>query len=143
MVQTSPDAALSSLQRFFPDAPRAVLDEEMNRLVQASAASDAACSLSLITKHTSAFLPGVMLNVLEQVTGINVVIYFGTHHTGIRGLHNVCCRVGHMIGVSVTQVAATMLLVKLVDVVGRGPLALWGLLLMCAGLGVLMLAFTV
>jgi len=142
MMQTSPNAAVSSLQRFFPDAPRAVLDEEMNRLVQASAASDAACSLSLITRHTSAFLRGVMLNVLQQVSGINVVIYFGPTILASAGF-TTSAAMWAMIGVSVTQLAATMLLVKLVDVVGRRPLALWGLWMMCAGLGVLMLAFSV
>ncbi|CAK0907115.1 unnamed protein product [Prorocentrum cordatum] len=75
-----------------------------------------------------------------QVTGINVVIYFGPQILVYAGFNNSASMALTAI-ISIIQLSATLCLIGTVDRVGRKPLAKLGILLMCCGLLVIVAAF--
>jgi MFS family permease len=85
-----------------------------------------------------ALVVGIGLAVLQQITGVNTVIYYAPtifHATGFGGSASILGTVG------VVNVLLTVAAILLVDRVGRRPLLLVGLAGMVASLGVLGLAF--
>jgi sugar porter (SP) family MFS transporter len=87
-----------------------------------------------------ALIVGIGLAVLQQITGVNTVIYYAPtifHNTGFGGSASILGTVG----VGVVNVLLTVAAILLVDRVGRRPLLLVGLAGMVASLGVLGLAF--
>ena len=137
-----PEEALCALQGLYPEIPRQELEDELAQIAEATPPISAQGVKSLVARHSAATVRGVLVNVLQQMSGINVVIYFGPTILASAGFTTTGAMVA-TIAVSITQLLATLLLVQLVDVVGRRPLALLGLLLMSGGLGVLMFAFGV
>jgi sugar porter (SP) family MFS transporter len=139
------EEASVSLRQLFPSASAEALEAEIHRIQAdpAFAASQANQRVGLCTlcrQHQLPSVLGVSINVLQQVSGINVVIYFGPTILTEAGFSNS----GSMIAtamVSVMQLAATAVLIRHVDRIGRRPLALLGILLMMVGLGLLVAAF--
>jgi sugar porter (SP) family MFS transporter len=87
-----------------------------------------------------ALVVGIGLAVLQQITGVNTVIYYAPtifHNTGFGGSASILGTVG----VGVVNVLLTVAAILLVDRVGRRPLLLVGLAGMVLSLGVLGLAF--
>jgi len=87
-----------------------------------------------------ALIVGIGLAVLQQITGVNTVIYYAPtifHSTGFGGSASILGTVG----VGVVNALLTVAAILLVDRVGRRPLLLVGLAGMVASLGVLGLAF--
>ena len=108
--------------------------------VQGDTEVDCCCRLCSRTRYRSAALAGIGINVLQQVSGINVVIYFGPQllkETGFNAVEATALTAG----VSVAQLIAVGVLMKFVDSVGRRPMAFVGLGFMIIGLGILSLAF--
>ena len=101
---------------------------------------DCCCRLCSRTKYRSAALAGIGINLLQQVSGINVVIYFGPQLLKETGFNSVQAT-ALTAGVSVAQLIAVGILMRLVDRVGRRPLAFLGLGLMVIGLGTIATAF--
>ncbi len=89
-----------------------------------------------------ALIAGVGINVLQQVCGINVVIYFGPQILKNAGFQDVAS-ISLSAGVSIAQLAAILVLMRLVDRVGRKPLAMIGIALMILGLAIIAVAFYV
>ena len=88
-----------------------------------------------------ALIVGVGLAILQQITGINTVIYYAPMIFEFTGAKSASASILATIGVGVVNVAMTVVALLLVDRVGRRPLLLIGLTGMIIGLGVLGLAF--
>ncbi len=81
----------------------------------------------------SALIVAVALQVLQQASGINIVVYYGPQVLSSAGFSHRDAVLGTFV-VGVAQLIATAVLARLVDGVGRRPLALTGLAGMVAGL---------
>jgi SP family galactose:H+ symporter-like MFS transporter len=88
-----------------------------------------------------ALIVGVGLAILQQITGINTVIYYAPMIFEFTGAKSASASILATIGVGVVNVAMTVVALLLVDRMGRRPLLLIGLTGMIIGLGVLGLAF--
>jgi SP family galactose:H+ symporter-like MFS transporter len=88
-----------------------------------------------------ALIVGVGLAILQQITGINTVIYYAPMIFEFTGAKSASASILATIGVGVVNVAMTVVALLLVDRMGRRPLLLIGLAGMIIGLGVLGLAF--
>ena len=88
-----------------------------------------------------ALIVGVGLAILQQITGINTVIYYAPMIFEFTGVKSASASILATVGVGVVNVAMTVVALLLVDRVGRRPLLLIGLTGMIIGLGVLGLAF--
>ncbi len=80
---------------------------------------------------------GVALAALQQVTGINTVIYYAPTIFQFAGFGSANAAIFATIGVGVVNVLATLVAVWLIDKVGRRPLLLVGEAGMAASLAVL------
>lgn len=81
-------------------------------------------------------LVGVALSVFQQLVGINTVLYYGPQIFASMGYHMDAAYLGIVVACSV-NLLATMVVVLIVDRVGRKPLLIFGGLIM--GLSMLML----
>lgn len=143
LTQADRPGAIASLRQLFPQAPEVALEAEIQRLEIDLAAlqADRKVSLSaLCSQHRLASTLGISINVLQQVSGINVVIYFGPTILNEAGFDET----GSLIttaSVSVMQLVCTAVLMRQVDKIGRRPMALLGIVLMMVGLGLLVASF--
>ena len=96
--------------------------------------------LFFVRSNWRPLLIGVVLNVLQQVCGINVVVYFAPTVLVQAGFSKTAS-ILLTAGVGVAQLVATYVLMQLVDRVGRRPLNFIGLGAMVASLVVMALAF--
>ena len=103
---------------------------------------DCCCRLCSRRKYRGAMLAGIGINILQQVSGINVVIYFGPQILKEAGFGSVQATALTAV-VSTAQLIAVAVLMRMVDRVGRRPMAFIGLLFMIVGLGTIGLAFLV
>ncbi|WP_332449797.1 sugar porter family MFS transporter [Methanoculleus sp.] len=80
---------------------------------------------------------GLGLAILQQLTGINTVIYYAPTIFQFAGLHSAAASIAATAGVGVVNVLATVAAVILVDRAGRRPLLLVGIAGMVVSLAVL------
>ncbi len=85
---------------------------------------------------------GVILAVIQQITGINTVIYFAPTVLQEGGLGRSAALLALVI-VGVTNVLMTIVAVRYLDRVGRRPLLIWGMIGMTVGLVALATAFAI
>jgi SP family galactose:H+ symporter-like MFS transporter len=88
-----------------------------------------------------ALVVGVGLAIAQQVTGINTVIYYAPTILKFAGFSSSSVAILASVGVGVVNVLLTLVVMGLVDTVGRRPLLLISLGGMSLGLGLLGLAF--
>lgn len=88
----------------------------------------------------SALLVGIGLNMLQQLSGVNVVVYFSPTVLVHAGFSNTNATLFTAL-VGLTQLLATFVLMRLVDSCGRKPLSSFGLVGMIIGLGALGASF--
>lgn len=86
---------------------------------------------------------GAMLGFIQQVTGINTIIYYAPTIFQLAGFHDASSSILATVGIGVVNVLATIFAIFMLDKLGRRPLLLTGLLGMGASLGLLSLAFYV
>ncbi len=116
------------------------IEDEIDEIERTKEAEDDDFSTLLESWVRPALVVGVGLAVLQQVTGINTVIYYAPtifKSTGFGASASILATVG----VGLVNVAATMCAVLLVDRVGRRPLLLVGLSGMALALGGLSVTF--
>ncbi len=89
----------------------------------------------------AALLVGVGLAILQQVSGINTVIYFAPTIVGYTGVDSASASILASVAVGVVNVGMTFVAIRLLDRTGRRPLLLWGSLLMAVALSILALVF--
>lgn len=84
---------------------------------------------------------GVMLGFIQQVTGINTIIYYAPTIFQLAGFENASSSILATVGIGFVNVLATIFAVCFLDRLGRRPLLLTGLVGMCVSLFGLSLAF--
>ncbi|HEY7267295.1 MAG TPA: sugar porter family MFS transporter [Solirubrobacterales bacterium] len=89
----------------------------------------------------AALLVGVGLAVLQQVTGINTVIYYAPTIIQFTGINGNSAAIVASLGVGVINIGATLVALRLIDQRGRRPLLMVGVTGMAIALFVLGLAF--
>ena len=89
----------------------------------------------------AAMIVGVGLAILQQITGINTVIYYAPTIFKFAGLSSTSGAILASVGVGVINVVFTLVAMQLMDRVGRRPLLLVSLAGMALSLAVLGLAF--
>jgi len=97
----------------------------------------AAWSELLMPGLRPALLVGVGLAVLQQVTGINTIIYYAPQIFQEAGLGSANTALAATIGIGVINVLSTLIAIWLVDRIGRKPLLIAGLTGMTISLAVL------
>lgn len=88
-----------------------------------------------------ALIIGVGLAILQQVTGVNTVIYYAPAIFKGAGLQSDTAAIAATSGIGVVNVVFTGVSIWLIDRVGRRPLLLWGVAGMTAALIMLGLGF--
>lgn len=85
---------------------------------------------------------GVGLAVLQQVTGINTIIYYAPTIFQMAGFHSAVSAILATIGVGIVFVLFTVIALPLIDILGRRPLLFIGLIGMAICLGGMSLVFS-
>jgi MFS transporter, SP family, galactose:H+ symporter len=86
---------------------------------------------------------GIALAVIQQITGINTVIYYAPTIFQAAGFHSNETAIIATAGVGLVNVLMTMVSIPLIDRVGRRPLLLISLSGMCVSLAALGLGFAI
>lgn len=84
---------------------------------------------------------GAMLGVIQQVTGINTIIYYAPIIFQLAGFHDAASSILATVGIGVVNVLATVFAIYYLDRLGRRPLLLAGIVGMALTLSCLSLAF--
>ncbi|MFP3580197.1 sugar porter family MFS transporter [Arthrobacter sp. fls2-241-R2A-200] len=84
---------------------------------------------------------GIILSVLQQFVGINVIFYYSTTLWKAVGFHEKDS-LTISVATSITNILVTLVAIALVDRVGRRPILLTGSIGMALSLGVMALAFS-
>jgi sugar porter (SP) family MFS transporter len=83
---------------------------------------------ALLSPHVrKPLIVGVALAVFQQITGINTVIYYAPTIFQSAGLSSASVAILATAGVGLVNVIMTVVAMRLLDVVGRRALLLWGL----------------
>lgn len=80
---------------------------------------------------------GVLLQVMQQFTGMNVIMYYAPKIFEIAGFANTTQQMWGTVIVGLVNVLATFIAIGLVDRWGRKPTLLLGFLVMALGMGIL------
>ncbi len=80
---------------------------------------------------------GVMLQIVQQLTGINVVMYYAPRIFGLAGYSGHQAQLWGTVIVGAVNVLATFVAILLVDRWGRRPILLMGFTVMTVGMGAL------
>lgn len=84
---------------------------------------------------------GVMLGLIQQVTGINTIIYYAPTIFDMAGFHDLSSSILATVGLGIVNVLSTIFAVLFLDRIGRRPLLLIGLVGMLLSLFVLSILF--
>ena len=101
-------------------------------------AAGASCESRLIK---AALTVGIGLAILQQVTGINTVIYYAPTIVEFTGIDSSSSAILASVGVGIVNVGMTLVAIRLLDRVGRRALLLGGIAVMAISLFALGLAF--
>ncbi len=94
----------------------------------------------LAPKLRPAMILGVTLAIVQQITGVNTVIYFAPTVLENAGLGSQAALLALLV-VGLTNVVMTIVAIKVIDRVGRRALLIWGMSGMVLGLAGLAIAF--
>jgi len=134
--------AATSLARLYPNAPPRALQVELAALTEEVGASrgDEQSLWKLVWEHGQAVRAGVLLNVLQQVTGINVILYFGPQVLKLAGFSDEQALV-FLTAMTGVLVGVVLGFAAVVDSWGRRTLAIGGCVAVMLGLCLLAAAF--
>ncbi|MEU7482870.1 sugar porter family MFS transporter [Streptomyces sp. NPDC042319] len=124
--------------------PAAEVDDELARIEQARALETSAQRGAWQELRTPwvrrLLLVGIGLSIVQQITGVNAVIYFAPKILLTTGL-GTNAAITATIAVGAISVVATAIGMSLIDRVGRRPMLLWGLTGMAVSLALLGASF--
>ncbi|MDU4359929.1 MAG: sugar porter family MFS transporter [Enterobacter hormaechei] len=140
-------AYLSAAKRRFHDAERVLLRlrdtsaEAKNELEEIRESLKVKQSGWALFKENSNFrravFLGVLLQIMQQFTGMNVIMYYAPKIFELAGYTNTTEQMWGTVIVGLTNVLATFIAIGLVDRWGRKPTLTLGFLVMAVGMGVL------
>ncbi len=133
-------SARASLARIRADDPEAI-DRELEEIKGSLDAKPGAWSELLQPLVKAALVVGVGLAILQQVTGINTVIYYAPTIVEFTGVDSSAGAILAAVGVGIINVAFTLLALRLLDRVGRRTMLMIGVSGMTISLFVLGGAF--
>ena len=128
---------LSKIRRDDPGA----IDSELTEIQQSLAAEPGGWRDLLHPAVKAALLVGVGLAILQQVTGINTVIYYAPTIIQFTGVDSSSSAILASIGVGIVNIVATIVALRLLDRAGRRPLLMIGVTGMVVALTALGAAF--
>ncbi len=117
------------------------VDEELSEIVKSF--HKAKLSEVLAKWIRPVLILGITLGFLQQVTGINTIIYYAPTIFQLAGFEDTSSSILATIGIGVVNVLATIFAIYYLDKIGRRVLLLTGLIGMCLSLLSLSLAFQV
>ena len=88
-----------------------------------------------------ALIIGILLMFIQQLTGINTVIYYAPSIFQMAGIHSETMAILATVGVGLVNVLMTVVSIKLLDKIGRKPLLYGGLTGMIFSLSILGIGF--
>ncbi|NGX49207.1 MAG: putative metabolite transport protein CsbC [Candidatus Anoxychlamydiales bacterium] len=88
-----------------------------------------------------ALIAGIGISIFQQITGINIVIYYAPKIFQLAGIESATSAILATMGVGVINFLMTIVALWLIDMVGRKPLLIVGLIGMSLSLGVLGIGF--
>jgi len=142
LVMTGDDfAARATLAKIRVDDPDTI-DREIEEIHEGLDEKPGAWSELLQPVVKAALVVGVGLAILQQVTGINTVIYYAPTIVEFTGVDSSAGSILAAVGVGVINVAATVVALRLLDKAGRRTLLMIGVTGMTVSLFTLGLAFT-
>lgn len=142
LVMTGDDfAARATLAKIRVDDPDTI-DREIAEIKESLDEKPGAWSELLSPVVKAALLVGVGLAVLQQVTGINTVIYYAPTIVEFTGVDSSAGSILAAVGVGIINVAFTVLALRLLDRAGRRTLLMIGITGMTISLFTLGLAFS-
>ena len=156
-VEMIPAAAFSLLLTLVPESPRwlvkaghpqrarailgrvegpAVAETEMNDILR-SLGQDRGSVLELFRPGLrTALMVGVMLSVFGQLSGVNIVVYYGPRILAAAGFEDIAALFGQ-VGLGVTNLVFTILALMFIDSLGRRPLLIGGMAVVTGALVVI------
>ncbi|MDQ2796769.1 MAG: sugar porter family MFS transporter, partial [Actinomycetota bacterium] len=93
-------------------------------------------------KLRPALILGVVLAIIQQITGINTVIFFAPTVLKQAGLGSSAALLA-LVVVGAVNVLMTIVAVRYLDRIGRRPLLIWGMSVMVVGLVAMSIAFAI
>jgi sugar porter (SP) family MFS transporter len=141
LVMTGDDfAARATLAKIRVDDPDTI-DRELEEIKDSIDEKPGAWSELLQPVVKAALVVGVGLAILQQVTGINTVIYYAPTIVEFTGVNSSAGSILAAVGVGIINVAFTVLALRLLDRAGRRTLLMIGVSGMVVSLFALGLAF--
>jgi sugar porter (SP) family MFS transporter len=134
-------AARAALAKIRVDDPDTI-DRELDEIKDSLDETPGAWSELLQPLVKAALVVGVGLAILQQVTGINTVIYYAPTIVEFTGVNSSAGSILAAVGVGIINVAFTLLALRLLDRAGRRTLLMIGVSGMVISLFTLGLAFT-
>ena len=125
MTQGRRSEARSAMQRIYGTGDHNV-DAELDHMTLNLTRQQAGFAALLQREFRMPLIIGVMLAALQQVTGINTVIYYAPTIFQFAGLGSAESAIFATLGVGIVNVAATLVALWLIDRVGRRPLLIVG-----------------
>jgi len=145
MSQGRREDAHASLKKLFPSVAEQTIAAELDSIQENLDASLSPSSretgvLTLFWRNGRSFLLGIWINILQQLTGINVIIYFGPTILRLAGFGKFTALL-LTLGISIAQFVTVVANVTIVDGLGRRPVAIAGILVIMVGLALVAIGF--
>lgn len=114
------------------------VESELDEIRQQLAQKQQGWGLFFANRHVRrAVYLGMLLQIMQQLTGMNVVMYYAPRIFDLAGFNDPVAQMWGTVIVGLTNVLATFIAIALVDRWGRKPVLYAGFLTMGLGIGVL------
>lgn len=140
MMRGDSEGARQALLRVRP-AGEAAIDYEIRQISQSTAPDTSRWRDLMAPAVKAALLVGIGLAILQQITGINTVIYYAPTIIQNTGIDSASSAIFASLGVAIINVVMTMVALRLLDRVGRRSLLFVGVSGMSISLFALGVAF--
>jgi SP family galactose:H+ symporter-like MFS transporter len=140
MMQDDTEGAKSALEKVRPAGPEAI-DLEIQQIRDSTGPDTSRWSDLKAPAVKAALLVGIGLAVLQQITGINTVIYYAPTIIQSTGVDSASSAILASLGVGIINVLMTVVAMRLLDRAGRRTLLFIGVTGMSVSLFTLGLAF--
>lgn len=136
MIRGREKEAIDVLSRLRPN--QETVKKEIDEIRESLKTKQEGFSLLLENRHFRRSVGlGILLQIMQQLTGINVVLYYAPRIFELAGYGSAQDQLWGTVIVGAVNVLATFIAIALVDRWGRKPILYAGFIVMAAGLGML------